>query len=214
MDTIIIKEGESVVQTIKLEKDRFLIGSDQECDIFLDNLLVSASHAELVKTDNGWFFNDLGSDDGSFLDGVKIEEHYLENADEIQIGNFVLIYDCGFLAEDETETKIVFDSENQDPASSVNVPKIIGRQNDGKSVEYLIHKSTVVIGRALGADIVIEDITISRMHAKILFQNGKYYVKDLDSRNGLYVNKKQVSVSEIKNGDIITFGTYAVKFVI
>ena len=215
METIIIKEAERIVQTVHLEKDEYMIGSDPDCDIVLDNILVAPRHAKLSKEDGEWIFRDLNSDDGSFLDNTKVMEHNLENGDEIQIGNFVLIYDSGFISEEETETKVVYEqSVKNKTSSSFSIPKLIGKNRLGKTIEYIINKQRMIIGRSLQADITIEDITISRMHAEILIKNGKFYIKDLDARNGTFINKDRVSISEITTGDIITFGTYSVKFIL
>ncbi len=216
MQTIIVKEGESIIQTVHLkDKTKITIGADNDRDIVLDNILVSPHHAEIVKRDDAWIFKDTGSDDGSFKDGMRIQEHVLENGDEIQIANFVLYYDSGFLSEEETETKVVYEESQQKQKSDTNkVPKLLARDQEGKNLEYLIVKTQTIIGRGLGADIIIEDITISRMHAKIIMQNGKFYLKDLDSRNGTFLNKNKISFAEIVNGDVVTFGTYSTKFVV
>ncbi len=215
MEVLIIKEGDKIIQTLQMNKDEFSIGADSSNDIVLDNLLVASQHAKIVKEGDNWIFRDLNSDEGSYLNDMKIMEHILEDGDEIQISNFMIIYDEGFVNDEETETKIVYDElSDEEQKSEISNPKLLADGPNGEKIEYLINKASVIVGRSLKADIVIEDTTISRMHAKISLQNGKFYIRDLESRNGTFVNKKKISIAEIKDGDIITFGTYSTKFII
>lgn len=63
------------------------------------------------------------------------------------------------------------------------------------------------IGREMGRDLVIPDFTISHAHAEIRLKLGRYFLTDLNSSNGTYVNGQQVTEKpvEIKDKDIITF---------
>jgi pSer/pThr/pTyr-binding forkhead associated (FHA) protein len=62
----------------------------------------------------------------------------------------------------------------------------------------------VVIGREPEADIVIPDRRISRLHAEIERRDGKYYLRDLDSKNGTYINgEKLEGQRELRDDDEI-----------
>ena len=65
----------------------------------------------------------------------------------------------------------------------------------------------VKIGRAHDNDIVISDSSVSRYHLEIIKTNdGIFIIKDLDSRNGTYVNGRKIKESELKDTDIIRIG--------
>lgn len=68
------------------------------------------------------------------------------------------------------------------------------------------------IGRDASNDIRLAHGSISRVHAKITMQNGEYVVTDLNSRNGVFVNKKRVKKALLHQGDIIHFGSRAFVF--
>ena len=72
---------------------------------------------------------------------------------------------------------------------------------------YTAEGASITIGRAPGNTIVIKDSTISRKHAKIFFKNNAWYIKDLKSTNGTYVNGKRVQ-GEVKiyEHDVISLG--------
>src|SRR6266705_3281655 len=59
--------------------ERTTIGRSPDCDIFLDDVTVSRTHAVLVQKDGGYFIEDHGSLNGTFLNRRRIESGQLEN---------------------------------------------------------------------------------------------------------------------------------------
>ena len=72
--------------------ERTTIGRSPDCDIFLDDVTVSRKHAVLVQKDGGFFIEDQGSLNGTFLNRKRIESGRLENGDELQIGKYKLSF--------------------------------------------------------------------------------------------------------------------------
>jgi hypothetical protein len=72
--------------------DRTTIGRSPDCDIFLDDVTVSRKHAVLVKQEGGYFIEDQGSLNGTFLNRRRIESGRLEHGDELQIGKYKLSF--------------------------------------------------------------------------------------------------------------------------
>jgi len=63
------------------------------------------------------------------------------------------------------------------------------------------------IGRdAQQCEIVIDDPAVSRQHASIRLSEGEFFVTDLDSANGTFVNNEQISRHKLSNGDVIKMG--------
>lgn len=73
-------------------------------------------------------------------------------------------------------------------------------------------KNKMLIGRSPNSDIFLNDRTVSREHAVIAKNGDEYQIADMNSYNGLWVNNKNVSVSNIKNGDIIQIGVFFLRF--
>lgn len=77
--------------------ERYSIGRDPASDLPLDSPVVSWKHAEVVSSDLGYHLNDLGSTNGTFINGRLIRQSLLQPGDEVQIGPFKLVYgDAGF----------------------------------------------------------------------------------------------------------------------
>ena len=81
----------------------------------------------------------------------------------------------------------------------------------GSGVE-LSSDRTYSIGRDPRCDVVVRDELVSRQHAKIKEYKGAWYVRDLNSTNGVYVNDKKVSQSEIQFGDKLQIGNVVLTF--
>jgi FHA domain/zinc-ribbon domain len=73
--------------------ERTTIGRSPDCDIFLDDVTVSRKHAVLLHGDDGYYIEDQGSLNGTFLNRTRIESSArLENGDELQIGKYKLTF--------------------------------------------------------------------------------------------------------------------------
>jgi hypothetical protein len=84
---------------------------------------------------------------------------------------------------------------------------------DGQFVEQRQAKQfPLVIGRGNANDLVIIDKEVSRRHAIIDCISGIYVVEDLNSKNGILVNRKPRPRALLRSGDIITFGQIDVVF--
>jgi len=85
MDGLVLKE-------ITLTKERTTIGRKPHNDIQIDNLAVSGEHAVIVTILNDSFLEDLGSTNGTLVNGQPIKKHFLQNADVIELGKYKLKY--------------------------------------------------------------------------------------------------------------------------
>lgn len=77
---------------------------------------------------------------------------------------------------------------------------------DGNQTEKILGDKPITVGRSPDADVITLDERASRMHCSIRLWDGEYYVKDLKSKNGTYLNQKRVEMAKIKPGDKIRLG--------
>lgn len=85
MDGLVLKE-------INLSKERTTIGRKPHNDIQIDNLAVSGEHAVIVTILNDSFLEDLGSTNGTLVNGQPIKKHFLQPNDVIELGKYKLKY--------------------------------------------------------------------------------------------------------------------------
>ncbi|NIR25822.1 MAG: FHA domain-containing protein, partial [Gammaproteobacteria bacterium] len=93
MAKLIVKLGDKVIREISLVKPETTIGRNIENDIQIDNLAVSNFHARIVKEGEQFFVQDLGSLNGTYLSGKKIELSELNFGDEVSIAKHTLIFE-------------------------------------------------------------------------------------------------------------------------
>jgi pSer/pThr/pTyr-binding forkhead associated (FHA) protein len=78
---------------------------------------------------------------------------------------------------------------------------------------FPLNKEVTTIGRKLENDLVLQDFLVSRSHAEIRFEKGKYHIYDLDSTGGTFLNQKKVSKGLLYSGDIILLASVPVMFI-
>jgi pSer/pThr/pTyr-binding forkhead associated (FHA) protein len=88
---------------------------------------------------------------------------------------------------------------------------IITRGPKGGS-RYALDNSVITAGRDTRSDIFLDDVTVSRRHAEIYRRGPKYFVRDVGSLNGTYVNRKQVDDVELHDGDELQIGMFKLAF--
>jgi len=77
---------------------------------------------------------------------------------------------------------------------------------DGTQKEFELSEKSITIGRGADVDIPIPDTLASRVHCGISFWDEAYFLRDFKSRNGTFLNNKQVEVARLSPGDRIRVG--------
>ncbi len=92
MAKLILSLEGSMIREVPLDKERILIGRKPSNEIQIENLAVSGEHACIVTILNDSFLEDLGSTNGTLVNGNPIKKHILQNNDVIEIGKYKLKY--------------------------------------------------------------------------------------------------------------------------
>jgi pSer/pThr/pTyr-binding forkhead associated (FHA) protein len=88
--------------------------------------------------------------------------------------------------------------------------EIIGRREDNKVIE--LGEGEVIIGRGSSCKLQLLSKSVSRKHARIFFRNDEYYIEDLGSTNGTYVNGIRVVKCALRKNDLIYLGGVRILF--
>ncbi len=89
---LLVKRGPNAGSTFLIERDATSVGRDTKSDVFLDDVTVSRAHARIERRDHVFFVKDLGSLNGTYVNGEAVEETKLARGDEVQIGKFKLVF--------------------------------------------------------------------------------------------------------------------------
>jgi pSer/pThr/pTyr-binding forkhead associated (FHA) protein len=92
MAKLILSMETTMLKEIPLIKERTTIGRKPHNDIQIDNLAISGEHAVVITILNDSFLEDLGSTNGTFVNGQSVKKHFLKNGDTIELGKYRLKY--------------------------------------------------------------------------------------------------------------------------
>ncbi len=227
---------------VTLTAGRPLIIGRKHGDLVLDDQLISSRHARIVPRDSGWVLQDLGSTNGTTLDGKLVREAPLQPGSEIGVGNtrMVLFLDndepegipsVGSARPEGLEIAWMLDEELVELRGSPNrthAPTDVIDQDlrlppglratmevvagEDAGKVFRFSRGNMVIGRRHG-EIPLGDLEVSRRHAVIeLFGRRMIFVRDLGSTNGTYHNGRRVAVAALRNGDTVGIGRTVLRF--
>ena len=96
---LVVRRGPNAGSTFALDAATTSIGRHPDSDLFLDDVTVSRRHALIKRTPDGYTISDVGSLNGTYVRGERIDTAELTDMSEVQIGRFVLTFLLGGRAE-------------------------------------------------------------------------------------------------------------------
>lgn len=172
-------------------RDQLLVvGRSRKCNLRLEASDVSAEHARISTDDGKFWIEDLGSTNGTLVDGQKISGRFqLERNSLIQVGaSFSLMLVNDFEAVSAVNARKVEGNSEEEESVEVSYPAIICAHENVKPRRKDFSESKLIrIGRDSTNDIWINETHISRFHLELaLNTDGTVQATDLSS-NGTYV---------------------------
>jgi pSer/pThr/pTyr-binding forkhead associated (FHA) protein len=92
MPKLVLSLDGVVLREVTLSKDRTTIGRRSHNDVVIDNLAVSGEHAVMIANGHDTYLEDLGSTNGTTVNGQPIKKHLLQSGDTVEIGKYRLRY--------------------------------------------------------------------------------------------------------------------------
>jgi hypothetical protein len=132
MSKLVLFLADGTTLDVPLDRERTTIGRRGDNDICLPNLAVSGEHAVVVTILADSFLEDLGSTNGTLVNGKAIAKHFLRDRDEIDIGRHKLVYctDDNAVLE-QTMAKVKARRAERDFGGRVDVAKPIVKGRKG-----------------------------------------------------------------------------------
>lgn len=167
----------------------FCIGRNKSADVCIKDQSVSRLHAVVYFTKGKWWILDMSSLNGTIVDGKKILRHPLGSQTQLRLG-----WDGPRLnlskVRNNFKQKSNGNLEEATQISSTTVRVLLSEGlDDQKEWNFTRHFS---IGRHTGADIRINDSSVSRFHSIVHFKEGKWWIQDMNSANGTFVNDQKI----------------------
>lgn len=132
MASVIVIFGGKEEKTYQLDRSRLVVGREPKCEIQIDNLGISREHCAFSQRGEAFLIQDLNSSNGTYVNGKKITEHFLNNDDEIIVGKYKLV----FKNDQQQPAK-----EHQAPEQSAPVPDTLNTYvMDGPKIQQQLDK--------------------------------------------------------------------------
>ena len=181
---ITIFDGSGTPKEIDLNrfsKNVITFGRNTENDIILESPIVSKKHGYFLLENGVCSIFDLDSTNGIYIENVRVQKAIL------QTGNVIKIRD--FINDDHNTVTIVFGKE--------------GNSSKWKGID-ISRRDKITVGRDKNCDIVLNNTSISKIHAQIQREGNQWVLYNHGGQNsiiadGVIVNKKQV----LKDKDVI-----------
>ena len=230
---IAVEAGRLKGRQFRLEGAAVTIGRAEENQVGLfGDPGVQARHARIDKTAAGYAIRNLAVQEGTLVNGHRIETVALHDGDRIRISDYEMTFHERTAAHPahlatpapaarSYAAQPIAASTPGEAGSSVagSAPSASSSAQSGpapNSTPYLAGAAgqrftlragaATRLGRALDNDIVISDASVSRYHAAIEAANGAFRVRDLGSQNGTWLGGNRVSEAPLSSGDAVILG--------
>jgi pSer/pThr/pTyr-binding forkhead associated (FHA) protein len=165
-----------------------VLGRADTADVKIEHESISGQHAKITYENAEWMLSDLGSTNGTRINGERIEYHAVNEGDLVSIGliNFLV--------------------KTTRPLPRLFCPA------EGRT--FALGMLPFIVGRTAGNHLMLSDTSISGRHATFSEQHKTYFVKDNNSTNGVRVNGRRIQYSPLQDGDNIKIGRWEALFLI
>jgi pSer/pThr/pTyr-binding forkhead associated (FHA) protein len=199
----------------ELGKSSIVLGRAMTSDIILSDGRVSRSHARLECGPKGCTLIDLGSSNGTRLNGRQIDRAGVASGDLITLGNTQLRFETAEVSDAVGMTMIDTEAQLDLTIDQEILPVAIHETRSPQLVIYAPQKTwevsledfdSLTIGRTDDNQIVIEHPKVSRQHAELVRRGSMVVLRDLGSTNGTWHNGVRVDELVLEAGDTFRIG--------
>lgn len=230
MAKVILKFKEAVLQEIPLEKEKITIGRKGDNDIPIDNMSVSGLHAQILNEGDSFFIEDLGSLNGTFVNGRKVTKDELFKGDAILVG----LHTLEFISEkvrpvedkkpfavrghsmDETvvidpkDHKRIIDSQNKDKPEPLGGFYVLEGSTEQR--EYELKERVSSIGKESGSAIQLKGFFAPKVAALVNRRREGYFITPSGNKP-VMINGKELSRRyDLKDGDMVEVAGIKLQF--
>jgi pSer/pThr/pTyr-binding forkhead associated (FHA) protein len=240
---LVSEAGRIKGRQFRLEGTTAMIGRAEENAVGLfGDPAVQPRHAVIERRTTGYALKNLAVQEGTFVNGQRIETTELHDGDRVRIGNYELSFherqgaQAARLATQRSSMRTVEPMRTPPPvppvAATAGAAASAGAAQSSVAASATTTASTngpcllgasgqrfplrigtaTTLGRALDNDIVVNHASVSRHHASIEARNGAFRLRDLGSQNGTYVGVERVTEASIADGDSVKLGDAAFTF--
>jgi len=222
--------GDKQLGVFSLAAGEVTIGRTAGNTIAIDNAGVSRRHAVIRVKGNKVVLEDLGSANGTFVRGQRIEEYELRDGDEIAIVKHRLVYRVPKDAEAQARVEPIQDvGQKTMYIDAAAVAQAMGGRQGARAEaaattlrprlilpdlkKFPLEEDEVKLGSGAGCQIQLSGMFVGKVHAKIVrAKDGQFKIQHLSGLAGTRVNGEKITEHLLKHGDEIEIGKQKLLF--
>lgn len=226
---VVLMVGDKQLGAFSLAAGEATIGRTPGNTIVIDNAGVSRRHAVIRVKGDKVVIEDLGSANGTFVRGQRIEEYELRDGDEIAIVKHRLVYRVPKDAEAQARVEPIQDvGQKTMYIDATAVAQAVGGRPGGRSdavaslrprlilpdlKKFPLEEDEVRLGSGAGCQIQLSGMFVGKVHARIVrAKDGQLRIQHLSGLAGTRVNGEKIAEHQLKHGDEIEIGKQKLLF--
>ncbi len=231
---LILKFKDTVISEFELNQEETTIGRKEGNTIHVDNLAVSGRHARVLKIGKKVILEDLGSTNGTQVNGKDITKHVLQHGDVITVGKHTLTFAC--LEDGEIPAAPQKEESDMDKTMIISASareEMMGDKSGGKTSEMVLGGIQFISGPMMGKSmdlkasltsmgkgdnckIKVKGMLVGKQAAVFTRRPTGYHITHLEGMAKTKVNGEAISGSPrvLKDGDIIELADVKMQFYI
>jgi len=218
---LVLSLAGGTTQEFTLAKASVVLGRATTSDIVLRDWAVSRSHARIERTAQGYELLDVGSVNGTLVNGVKQTHVVLNPGDHVTLGGSSLRFEPGPAQDHGLDPTRIQRLPHADPTHadgplSVRVEESsmprVAVHTASRTWEVSITRDCLTIGRDPDNDIVLDLPAVSRHHAILERRGNTFLVRDLGSSSGTWIDQERVERRSLDEGDTLRIGAVQLVF--
>jgi pSer/pThr/pTyr-binding forkhead associated (FHA) protein len=188
--------------------------------VVIDDAGSSHVHAQITRHGQDLFLRDLGSRNGTWVNGQPITvPHLLRDGDNLRIGRTTLVFRssqaAGAPAAPKPAMSAFYGQYTAPPQGAGGQPVLTVQSGSSFGLSFALRGPTMTIGRDPTIEIRLDDVTVSRKHATLTLHGNAWYLCDLQSTTGSRRNGERLPPGQqvpLREGDLLQFGETALRF--
>jgi len=230
---VISLDGQQI-DVVSLSKDVMTIGRNPSNDIYIESSAISGFHAKFITILSDSFLEDLGSTNGTAVNGMAIHKHALKHGDEISIGLHSLTYDnpktegapadlnsTMIIKPDSAaglkESKKIDDNVDKENLAKVSTGSVTPREGQAGHLQILTGNNS---GKKLGLTKALTTVgKPDGNSAAISYRPDGYYIMMIEGKDGIGENPPTLNngaistqATKLTTGDIVAIGGTKLEF--
>ena len=185
---------------IRIGRQACILGTHARVHLPLPSAAVSRTHALIVSEGGESYVRDLASRNGVSVNGHLVRERRLRHADLLCIGPYAFWW--GATPPPGPRPRHLTDGPESSATLAIR----------GERSPHVIEGRTFLIGGREQCDMVVDNSLVDSCHAVLYRVGNRFYLRDLNSRSGSFVNGRRVREVELRRGDEIRIGLTLARF--